>query len=97
MTTQGYTAKPAFEAHNVVGLYRSPDRDRRCQRTRRGRPRAIAEAAEGAMHHRNQAPDLIDTDAIFRDITTDDLRNQARIDLLPTAVIGHNLCLNLVD
>jgi hypothetical protein len=33
----------------------------------------------------------------LRDITTDDLRNQARINLLRTAVIGHIFCPNAVD
>jgi hypothetical protein len=33
----------------------------------------------------------------LRDITTDDLRNQARINLLRTAVIGHIFYPNAVD
>ena len=41
------------------------------------------------MHRRNQAPNLIDADTILRDITTDDLRNQAEINLSRGAFIGH--------
>jgi hypothetical protein len=33
----------------------------------------------------------------LRDITTDDLRNQARINLLRTIVIGHIFCPNAVE
>ena len=41
------------------------------------------------MHHRNQIRNLIDGNTISRYITTDDLRNQACIDLWRGAVIGH--------
>jgi len=77
-------------------LHPAPDRHRRFQRPRYRSRRALAEAAEGAMYRRNQTPDLLDTDAIFLDITTDDLRN-AGGDLQRIAVIGHIFCLNLVD
>jgi hypothetical protein len=39
----------------------------------------LSEAAERAVHRCNQPRELIDTDTVLRDITTDDLRNQARI------------------
>jgi len=91
MPAQHLAAKPAFEADDLLGLHRSPDRDRRLQRSRRRCGRARAEAAERAMHRRNQARNLISTDTILRNITTDDLRNQAEINLLRTAVIGHIL------
>jgi len=74
----------------MVVLHRSPNRDCRHQRDRLGR--ALAEATECAMHRRNQSRKLINGDTILRDITTDDLRNQARIDLLRTAIIGHIFC-----
>jgi hypothetical protein len=49
------------------------------------------------MHRRNQARDLVDADTTLRDMTTDDLRNQAGVNPPRTAVIGHIFCLNLVD
>jgi hypothetical protein len=81
MAAQGLAAKPAFKAHNIVGLHRAPYWHSRRRRPRYRRRRALAEAAERAMHRRDQAPDLIDADAIFGDITTDDLSNQLRINL----------------
>ena len=81
----------------MVGLHRSPDRHRRRQRFRQGRRRVRPEAAERAMHRCNQPRELIDTDTVLRDITTDDLRDQAGIDFLCTAVIGHIFCPNVVD
>jgi hypothetical protein len=41
------------------------------------------------MDRRNQSRYLINTDTILRDITPDDLRNQAEINHLCGAVIGH--------
>lgn len=95
MPAQHLAAKPTFEANDMVALHRSLDRDRRLQRDRCRR--ALAEATERAMHCRNQSRNLIDGDTILRDITTDDLRNQDRINLLRTAVIGHIFCPNAVD
>ena len=82
MPAQYLAAKPAFEAHDMVGLHRSPDRHRRCQRFGHGRRRVRPKAAERAVHRCNQPGELIDADTVLRDITTDDLRNQAGINLL---------------
>ena len=49
------------------------------------------------MHRRNQARELIDADTILSDITTDNLRNQAPIDFLRNAVIGHIFDPKVVD
>ena len=73
----------------MVVLYRSPDRNSRHQRRRRRRRRALDEATERAMHRRNQSRHLINTDTILRDITPDDLRDQAKINHLRGAFIGH--------
>ena len=43
------------------------------------------------MHRRNQSRHLINTDTILRDITPDDLRDQAKINHLRGAFIGHLL------
>ena len=55
----------------------------------RRRRRALDEATERAMHRRNQSRHLINTDTILRDITPDDLRDQAKINHLRGAFIGH--------
>ena len=73
----------------MVALHRSPDRDCRHQRDWRRRGRALAEATERAMHRRNQSRYLINADTILRDITPDDLRDQAKINHLRGAFIGH--------
>ena len=41
------------------------------------------------MHRRYQSRELIDADTILRDITPDDLRDQAEINHLRGAIIGH--------
>jgi hypothetical protein len=90
MPAQRLAAKPAFEADDMVVLHRSPDRDRRRQRDGGRHRRALAKAGKRAMHHRNQSRNLINGDIILRDITPDDLRNQAEIN--PRDVfIGHDL------
>jgi hypothetical protein len=53
--------------------------------------------AKRAMHRRNQSRNLINGDTILPDIITDDLGDQAGINLLRTAVIGHIFCPNVVD
>jgi hypothetical protein len=63
MPAQHLTAISAFEAHDMVALHRSPDRDCRLRRS--------------------------DADTIFSNITPDDLCNQAPLDFLRAAVIGH--------
>jgi hypothetical protein len=90
MPSQRLAAKPAFEAHDMVGLHRSPDRDSRLQQARGRHRRDLAEAAKRAMHHRNQSRNLINGDIILRHITPDDLRNQGEINLRDV-FIGHNL------
>jgi hypothetical protein len=95
MPAQHQATKPAFEADDMVVLHRSPNRDCRHQRDRLRR--ALAEATECAMHRHNQSRKLINGDTILRDITTDDLGNQAGINLLRAAVIGHIFCPNVVD
>jgi len=92
MPAQGSPVEPAFEAHDVFGLHRSPDWHRRRQPVRCGRRRwrVRAETAESAMHARNQAPDLIDTNRVFPDVTADDLGDQAGINFLCTAVVGQS-------
>jgi len=87
MPAEHLAEKPALEADDTVALHRSPDRDSRQQRCRRGR--ALAKATERAMHRRNQARELIDADSILRDIATDNPRNQAEINCLRGAFIGH--------
>jgi hypothetical protein len=87
MPAEHLAEKPALEADDMVALHRSPDRDSRQQRCRRGR--ALAKATERAMHRRNQARELIDADSILRDIATDNPRNQAEINCLRGAFIGH--------
>ena len=77
---QHQATKPAFEADDMVVLHRSPNRD--CRRQRDRLRRALAEATERTMHRRNQSRKLINGDTILRDITTDDLRYQAGINLL---------------
>jgi hypothetical protein len=49
------------------------------------------------VHRCNQPGELIDADTVLRDITTYDLRNQAGINLLRSAVVGHIFCPNVVD
>ena len=97
MPAQHLAAISAFEANDMIALHRSPDWDRRLQRSRHRCRRALAEAAEGAMHRRNQARELIDADTILSDITTDNLRNQAPIDFLRNAAIGHIFDPKVVD
>jgi hypothetical protein len=96
MPAEHLAAISAFEANDMVALYRSPDRDRRHQRGRRRRRRALDEATERAMHRRNQSRNLINADTILRDITPDDLRNQAEINDLRGAFIGHIFYSNAV-
>jgi hypothetical protein len=43
------------------------------------------------MHRRNQSGNLINADTILRDITPDDLCDQAEINHLRGVFIGHNL------
>ena len=93
MPTQYQATKPAFETDDMVVLHRSPNRDCRHQRDRLRR--ALAEATERAMHRRNQSRELINGDTILPDITTDDLGDQAGINLLRTAVISHIFCPNV--
>jgi hypothetical protein len=94
MPAQGYCAKSAFEAYDMVGLHRSPDRHCRRQFLRRqgGRCRIRAESAQCLMHRRNQSPELVNSNAVFANITADDLGNQVRIDVLRTAVFSHISC-----
>jgi hypothetical protein len=75
MPAEHLAAVSAFEANDIVALYRSPNRDSRHQRCRRRHGRALDEATERAMHCRNQSRNLINVDTILRDITPDDLRN----------------------
>ena len=72
MSAQHLAAVSAFEANDIVALYRSPNRDSRHQRCRRRHGRALDEATERAMHCRNQSRNLINVDTILRDITPDD-------------------------
>jgi hypothetical protein len=57
-------AVSAFEANDIVALYRPPNRDSRHQRCRRRHGRALDEATERAMHCRNQSRNLINVDTI---------------------------------
>ena len=77
MPAQHQAAKPAFQADDMLVLHRSPDRHRRCQHFRQGRRRVSPEATERAVYRCNQPRELIDTDTALRDITTDDLGDQA--------------------
>ncbi len=97
MPAQGPPAKSAFEANDMVGLHRSPDRHRRRQRFRQGCRRVCPEATEGAMHRRDQPRNLIDADTVLRDITCDDLRNHTGEDLLRGAFISHIVNLMLFE
>ena len=97
MPAQHQAAKPAFEADDMLVLHRSPDRNRRRQGFGREHRRVRAETTERAMHRCDKTPDLIDTDTVLPDITTDDLRNQAGIDLLRGTFLGHIFCPNVVD
>jgi hypothetical protein len=56
-----------------------------------GRRRVRAEAAKRAIHGRSQSPDLIGTDTVFRDITADNVGDQAQIDFLSAVLICHIL------
>jgi hypothetical protein len=96
MPAEHLAQKPAFKADDMVVLHRSPDRNSRHQRRWRRRRRALDEATERAMHRRNQSRHLINTDTILRDITPDDLRDQAKINHLRGAFIGHIFCPNTV-
>jgi hypothetical protein len=87
MPAEHLAEKPALEADDTVALHRSPDRDSRHQRCRCRR--ALAKATERAVHRRNQARELIDGDNILRDIAADNPRNQAEINRLHGAFIGH--------
>jgi hypothetical protein len=89
MPSEHLAEKPALEADDMVVLHRSPDRDSRHQRCRRRRRRALDEATERTMHRRNQSRNLINADTILRDITPDNLRDQAEINHLRGAFIGH--------
>ena len=44
------------------------------------------------MHRCDQTPDLIDADTVLPDITPNNLCDQARIDFLGAAVVGHIFC-----
>jgi hypothetical protein len=88
MAAQGLGAKPTFEADNMILLYRAPDRDRRGQRWRRQR-RCSAEPTECLVYDCNQTRELIDSDRVFGNITLDDMRDQAGIDLLRRAFLSH--------
>ena len=89
MPAEHLAAISALEANDAVVLHRSPDRDCRRQRGRRRCRLALDKATERAMHRRNQSRHLINADTILRDITPDDLRNQAKINQLRGAFIGH--------
>ena len=89
MPAEHLAEKPTLEADDMVVLHRSPDRDSRHQRGRRRRGRALAEATERAMHRRYQTCHLINVDTILRDITPDNLRDQAEINHLRGAFICH--------
>jgi hypothetical protein len=86
MPAEHLAQKPAFKADDMVVLHRSPDRNSRHQRRWRRRRRALDEATERAMHRRNQSRHLINTDTI---LPPDDLRDQAKINHLRGAFIGH--------
>ena len=88
VATQGLAAKPTLEADDMVLLHRAPDRDRRRQRFRRQRRRS-AQPTECRVYGCDQTRELIDSDAVFRDITLDDTRDQARINFLGCAFLAH--------
>lgn len=93
VTTQRRAAKPAFETDDMVSLHRAPDRDRRRQYFCLGR--RAAGAAERTVYDCDETCELIDSDAVFCDITLDDARDQAAIDGQRCVFLGHiqpNVC-----
>jgi hypothetical protein len=73
MTAQDLAAKPAFEAHDVVGLHRAPDRHRWRQGLGRRPGRIRAETAERAMHLDDQSCELVGFDRVMSHIVAGDL------------------------
>ena len=88
MAAQGLGAKPTFETDDMILLHRAPDRDRRRQRFRRQR-RHSAEPTECLVYGCDQTGELIDSDRVFYNITLDDMRDQAAIDLLRPVFLDH--------
>ena len=79
MAAQGFSAKPAFETHDIIGLQRSADRHRRHQGGRGRRRFGTTKPAQRLMYRRNQSLYLIDWDTVFGDIIADNLGNQVRV------------------
>ena len=88
VTPKGQAPKPAFQTDDMILLHRTPDRDRRHQRFRRQRRRS-AQSTECLVYGCDQAGELIDGDRVFRNITLDDIRDQAGIDLVRRAFLSH--------
>jgi hypothetical protein len=94
VAAQDLRAKPTFETDDMIPLHRAPDRDRRRQRFRRQRRRSV-QPTERLVYGCNQTRELIDGDRVLRNITLDDMRDQAGIDLLRRAFLSHILSAKL--
>ena len=92
MTAQLLAAKAAFKTHDIIALYRAPDRNRRRTRSLfRHRRRFAAEAGERLPDYRNQSRELVRCDLVMLDIAGDDARDELRIDPRYRAVFRHDL------
>ena len=89
VATQDFATEPTFETDDMVLLHGSPDRHRRGQRFRHARGRCHADVTERAVNGCNEAPELIGSDPVVREITANDRDHEATIYLLRGAFVGH--------
>jgi hypothetical protein len=73
MPAQRQATMTAIEAHDVVALHRTPDRDYRCPCL--FRRRCAPQIAEGSTHLSDQPGELIDADLMMPYIATDNSRD----------------------
>ena len=83
MSAQRYPAHPAFKAHDVVGVHRSPDRHRRNPHFRDRR--LLPDTAKRLLHGRDQARELADRDTVMSDVTAHDVGDEMGINVLSVA------------
>ena len=74
MPAQHSGAKPALEAHHILGAHRLPDRHRRMARLRH-RWGALPKAAQGSVHLADQAHKLARFDLVMPHVAADNARD----------------------
>jgi hypothetical protein len=74
MPAQHSGAKPALEAHHILGAHRLPDRHRRMARLRHGCG-ALPKASKGSVHLADQAHELAWFDLVMPHVAADNARD----------------------